>query len=169
MSQIEIFVFSFVKDYDGTPLEYTNEDCFVFAPDGITVEYELKGTITEPGSVDGEISNVVVKDANGNDVTDLYYIDVIKGSLTIDKVNIEVTANSVEKKYDGTPLTSDECWISFGSLIEGHSLVTEVVGKIVDIGTEKNKISSVKVIDENGNDVTKYYEIKKVDGVLTII
>ena len=45
---------------------------------------------------------------------------------------------------------------------------TETSGSIVDIGSGKNKITNITIYDASGNDVTKYYEISKVDGELTI-
>ena len=167
--QIEIYVMSYQKEYDGTELTYSEDDCIILAPEGITVEYDIQGTITEPGKVDAEITNIIARNEQGEDVTELYYIDIIKGSLSVEKINIEVTANSAEKVYDGSALTNNDCWISFGKLLEGHELVAEVSGKVIDIGSVDNEITSVKIYDKDGNDVTKYYEIKKVKGTLTII
>ena len=167
--QIEFYVMSYHKDYDGKELAYTKDDCIVLAPEGISVEYDIEGAITKPGKVEAVITNVVAKNELGEDVTDDYYIDIIAGNITIEKINLEITAGSSEKVYDGTPLTNPNYWISFGKLLEGHELIVEVSGKITDVGEEENKIIDIVILDENGNDVTDYYEIKAVKGLLKII
>ena len=70
--------------------------------------------------------------------------------------------------YDGTPLTNDTVYVSQGSLAEGHTLVTEVMGSIQDTGVIQNVITTAQILDAEGNDVTNCYKIVKTHGYLTI-
>jgi hypothetical protein len=94
----------------------------------------------------------------------------------VDKRAIELTAKSASKYYDADEdenkktLVCDGYDITLGTLLEGHS-IGEIVfeGSISQIGKVPCKIVSVKIIDQNGIDVTENYEITKLDGVLEIL
>ena len=66
------------------------------------------------------------------------------------------------------PLRNEEWELLHGDLLENHRLIASVEGEITDVGTVDNHIH-VYVVDENGNDVTNYYEIIFSLGKLNVI
>ena len=115
----------------------------------------------------------------GADVTYMYEI-ILEASdplgnayipISVDKRNIEITAASNSKVYDGTPLTDSAFTITKGTLVEGHYIKTPVHGSITNVGTVTNRIDPelVRIYDSEGRDVTANYNISTVDGILNII
>lgn len=135
--------------------------------DGHRLEVTTVGSITFPGEAENRVA-VLVFDENGSDVTDEYDIECIPGTLRVKRVPITVASQSASKIYDGTPLSNNECYVSLGQVISGHKLVAEAVSSITDIGTQENNITVAVIDEENGEDVTRYYDISKELGVLEI-
>ena len=115
----------------------------------------------------------VIYDSEGNDVSHYYNIyyspyqftkynsDKKKfySNFAITKIVLEYETASAEKVYDNTPLFNSE-FISFNEelLLDGHYIdVDETKMSVTNASTKQNKISFV-VRDENGNDVSKYYD-----------
>ena len=42
-------------------------------------------------------------------------------------------------------------------------------GTCSDVGWERNVVGKVVIQDQNGQDVTAFYEIARVDGILTLL
>ena len=142
-------------------------------PEGLTLVLDLAGSITDVGEFDFEAFYELpmkVIDQYGNDVTDNYYIKFVGKPLTVDPRKIVLASGSATKEYDGKPLTDDTVFISQGSLVEGHKLVAKTPGSIIVAGSVKNEIDiySIKVVDEEGNDVTQNYEFELKLGTLTV-
>lgn len=134
---------------------------------GHRLDVKTIGEITEVGEVDNELV-AHVYDENDNDVTSNYQIDIIAGKLEILPTKLVITSGSASKPYDGTPLMSDNYFISSGKLLDGHKLNVKLNGTITEPGTVDNTFEYVIVIDENGFDVTDNYKIEQVYSQLTI-
>ena len=155
------------KVYDGTPLtasgyeivsgSFVGEEGF----ESVTVE----GSQTLVGTSDNTITGYTFKD---NTKATNYNVITQKGTLTVEKatVEIEITANSANKVYDGTPLTASGYEMT-GDLLTGDKIEVTVSGTITDVGTATNEITEVK-ITHDGTDVTENYNITKVSGTLEI-
>ena len=95
--------------------------------------------------------------------------------LTVEQISIEFTAASEKREYDPDnrePLTNDGYHITMGALAEGHrvqSVSVQSDAYLVEIGQCSNKITYVVIVDEDGWDVTKHYNISYVDGLLELI
>lgn len=166
--EISIKATSAKKVYDGTELTANSYDVIsgeLESGDTLVVEYS--GSITNAGTTANKIVKVTAKDANGKDVTAKYKISTQDGTLEITKAPLTVTAKSAEKVYDGKALTANTCEVK-GSLAKGHKISATVTGSQTQIGSSKNKVSNVKIVDANGNDVTSNYEITYVEGTLTV-
>ena len=87
----------------------------------------------------------------------------------VSKRSITVTAGSTVQNDDGQTLTNDKVSITSGSLIEGHKLVTTIVGSQTGPGTSLNEITSYDIVDENGNSVKKFYNVSLVNGQLVLV
>lgn len=94
--------------------------------------------------------------------------------MNILKRPITITSSSVSKRDNGTPLSAAEYTINSNipdgtdTLLPGHTIQVDVKGVQTGVGSSENTIGDVVILDENGMDVTKYYEIQKVPGTLSV-
>ena len=144
--------------------------------DGIT--YYVTGLTSEASGVDVVDSvksipvtgTAVVKDANGNDVTDRFDVSVTRGSLTIVAREITVHAEKTVK-YNGSDQTLDitEGNITKGTVADGESLdlSASITGRNKGVYEEFDADPTYKVTDGEGNETTANYSIA-VTGKLTI-
>ena len=65
---------------------------------------------------------------------------------------------------------NEQVYISYGSLVNGHSLTALAMGYIDSVGSAENEIDimSINIVDRNGNSVLHNYSIGFVNGELTI-
>ena len=115
--------------------------------------------------------------------TDYPSVTTDTGTLEITPIatEITITANSASKYYDGTPLTNDGfTYTPADILVEGDTLVAEIVGTITEIGDSLNRVVSYQVLrNVNFNrrglasytqDVTNCYTFAlPVSGTLSIV
>ena len=123
------------------------------------------------GSYDGAFSgDVVIKDAQGNDVTKNYNVTQTPGKLTITNAQFAVTftGESAEKVYNGSEQSITG--ITVVGLKTGHryeGLTYAAKGK--DKGEYVGAFTgTVKILDENNVDVTENYAVAQTPGKLTI-
>ena len=174
--------------YDGQP-----HDCKEFTlssnlsdGDTISVSFDPSSVITDAGSVANRISTVVIKDSSGNAVpfalngqgSGKYNITLAEGALKIEPFKVTLTAVSAEKYYDGSALKNDN--VKATALVSGHKFsvvkfaVTDSQGNLikngpVSVGTYTKKVTDVSIVDSKGNDVTRNYDITKIDGTLKVL
>ena len=101
-----------------------------------------------------------------------YDVNTVFGTLEITKAENEivVTASSSSMVYNGTALTNPEYMYDESLLPGEHMLVASTTGSQIEAGSSANKIveGSVKIFDSSENDVTDAFNIKTVDGTLTV-
>ena len=120
---------------------------------------ETAPTFTEAGTY-----TVYVKATNPN----YNETQVAEGTVVISKREITITADSAEKRYDGTDLTAPTATITGGTLAEGQTLESvTVTGAQRSTGTSAN-VASNAMIKSGNTDVTANYAITYTDGVLTV-
>ena len=180
---IEVELYQLQKYYDGTPISFTGEDyTFTAVIDNAKVDVSLNISLVDVGSL-------TLSDLNENSdqyamlkisgVDDLTYYKVLfkvpEGMISygdipirVDARPLTITASSATKEYDGEYLTSDDYYITKGSLCEGHTITVTIDGSIKQIGEEINMITSCTIFDVDGNDVTSNYDITAVAGLLTV-
>ena len=162
------------KDFDGTPL---TKDGFTLSSGTLMADHTVSATVTgsqtEVGSSANKIgaASVVVTDKDGKNVTGLYSIRLVDGTLTVKSVAaptaITITMKSAEKVYDGTPLTSKDYEITSGALAEGDTLVPgTITGEQTDAGS--SSITAAFSVKNGEKDVTAKYTITLVPGKLTV-
>ena len=123
------------------------------------------------GSYDGAFSgDVVIKDAQGNDVTKNYNVTKTPGKLTITNASFTVTftGESDTKVYNGSEQSITG--ITVVGLKTGHRYENLTYAAK---GTDKGEYigaftGTVKILDENNVDVTENYAITQTPGKLTI-
>ena len=173
-TQIIVNVYGVQKYYDGKPLEYLPDDYYITKiPEGLTLILDLAGSVTDAEKFDFEAFYELpmkVIDEYGNDVTDDYYVKFVGEPLRVDPRKLVLSSMSHTKEYDGKPLADDTVVISQGSLVEGHTLIATATGTITVPGSTKNTIDkfSVKIVDEDGNDVSHNYVFEFMEGTLTV-
>ena len=162
---------SAVKTYDGEPLYANNEN--VFTTDDLVkgdhIEVVGSNKLTNVGTINANANLKAVSDTFG-DVTSLYKFDVKSSSLTVNKRSVSLKINDYEKEYDGkaTNIDASYCKITEGALVEGHNLEI-TFNQYIDAGEYEITPYSIKVIDEEGVDVTQNYNFNITSGICRVL
>lgn len=163
-------------EYDGQPHGYVGHTASNLAEGHSVQSVESSFTATEVGYYETmiDVSDTVIVDAKGNDVTRNYAITYIFGNLRITKrgagerkVLIIARDNTVE--YDGQP--HGQNGIDTDYLAPGH--------RVADVTIDGEKINAGRyaallypydavIVDAEGNDVTHNYKLTYVKGTLEI-
>ena len=133
---------------------------------GHMIQAEFLGSQTEIGTSEN-IFTVKRVDALGKDVTHKYEIELVYGKLNVTPIELTIETPWADKIYDGTPLECKE-WSVVGNLMHGHELTLSVTGSQTEIGSSPNSVENVAVLDVNGYDVSKYYNINILPGELVV-
>ena len=147
----------------------------------------IEGSETDAGVYADKLvpGNAVIVDRNGVEVTANYDITYVPGALTItrrgagdDKVVLTAANNTVV--YDGQPhgvklnaAGEIEVGTSYTitNLADGHKVQSVVIsGSETAVGEYENRLvpSGAKIVDAEGNDVTRNYVVGYKNGKLTI-
>ncbi len=134
--------------------------------------HKIEVTIEDEITFVGEVPNtpkVVVFDADGNDVTHLWSITAKEGTLSVIPKRINVYTNSLEKQYDGTPLTAPiDSFIQPVGLVLDHTLNATCVGTQTKVGESANSITETIITNGEGEDVTDNYSLSFVYGLVKV-
>ncbi len=161
------------KDYDGTPLTSNNVEV---SGDGFAngqgATYNVTGTQTAVGSS----SNSFSYSLNAGTDSGNYNITAKEGKLTVNdraqKYEVTVKANSSTGIYNGSEQSVSG--VSGTKFTNDRGVTFTITGlnasaKGTDAGEYASKVTgTVKVLDPDGNDVTKQFKVNKEDGKLTI-
>ena len=82
----------------------------------------------------------VVRDAEGNDVTDQFKVDTVDGALAIGKREVTLASASDEKVYDGRALVNDTVTGS-EAFVEGEGATFAVTGSQTIVGSSPNEFT----------------------------
>ena len=155
--------------YNGTALvnEYT-ELVEGTLKDGHTLTTTVLGSQTNAGSSENKFT-ATVYDANGADVSGDYEIEYNYGTLLVNPNPISITAGSVKKEYDGTPLVckNDNFKLSAGALVEGDVLTCTISGTTTDAG-KVDSVAAAKIVTAEGEDVTANYAVTYITGTIEV-
>ena len=158
---------SSAKTYDGAPLRDGSFSCNGLL-EGDALQAQVHGSITSVGSAVNAIELVSITH-DGRDVTGEYEIMLRDGTLTVRPIEIEITAGSRTREYDGAALRCDDWALTHGALLEGHALRDVcVTGSRTEVGWAENLPGGARIVDEDGTDVTENYDIRYVSGRLRV-
>lgn len=120
---------------------------------------DLTGNITSLQSINiREDQKVTIYNSLNQDVTKCYNYKVTPKTVSVTKRNVTIEVESISKKYDGSPLTSDEYKITNGSIYKNDSFSISFDDSITLVNTVYNTpICQIK--NKNGIDVTHLYNI----------
>ena len=155
------------KVYDGTALTKNSYSSTALAAGDSFDSVTVTGSQTVAGSSDNIPSAAVIKNAAGDDVTASYAVTYVNGTLEVIPKAVIVTADSINKVYDGTALT----WDSYQAdgLAGGDSIGSvKVNGSRTLAGISDNVPSEAVIVNAAGEDVTASYEITYVNGTLEV-
>lgn len=116
-----------------------------------------------------DASSVVIEDRRGRDVTDCYIISSGGATLNVKKVQISITVAeelkggrpvALSKEYDGTPLYTNNYFITKGEMKQGDHLSLTTPSPRVDAGKGSNAVN-IEVYSPDGQNRTAYYKIQK--------
>ena len=94
------------------------------------------GTDVKEGNYPNTVTGTaVVKDADGNDVTDQFTVNTENGSLVINSKKYSVETLDGNKTYDGTPLTAGA---KINGIIEGEVVEIKTTKSLTDVGNTLN-------------------------------
>lgn len=172
---LTVYTSSDSKTYDGTPLVCYEIDSAVGLLGGHEVVVNEDGdnaSQTEVGSTDNYLDISVIVSETGADVTYLYSIEQIYGTLAVTGIPLSVQTGSIEEKWTGDPIYCHKFDITEGELLPGHKIEVDENSPfnsyITDVGSAENNLV-FKVTDANDADVTKkYYDIEVIPGTLTV-
>ena len=161
--------------YDGQPhsatgletTSYTNKEGVQFSIRAKTSGAENKA---DADTYVNKVSDVVVTDPHGNDVTDQFKITTEDGKLTIDKRSVTITAGSAEKEYDGSALTADQADPKFTTdgFVDGQDISDVTVeGSQTQCGTSASTIKDKSWKFQKGTNGNNYSVTTK-QGTLTV-
>lgn len=173
LQELTVTTYGGEKVYDGTPLinsEYLIEGTYLSGHSLSALT--TTGTQLHAGSSLNAF-NIIITDAEGNDVTYMYKINAVYGTLRVLPREITVTADSAEAVYtDGsTALICSDYTITSDyetALAAGDVAEVTVTGSQTNVGYSSNVVGEVKITDADGNDVTSDYVIVKRDGTLRV-
>ena len=160
--------------YDGnSTIIYESQD-FEILSGNILDCYEFQGSFTiEVNAPNIILITPLLSDIsityNGESVMGNYDISIKESSLTISKRTITITSGSITKEYAKEPLSCSNYEITSGSLASGNTISVELTGVLTKIGTTKNTFGDIYIYDSEGNNITSYYIINKVEGDLKYV
>ena len=162
--------------YDGEEHEVTDYDVAISNPLYTEGDFTFSGT----AEVAGTNADTYEMGLSADDFTNIsgnfanVRFDVTDGFLKITKREVEFTANSASKAYDGKALTDDGYTLTGGSLAENQNETVTVVGSQTLVGSSDNEITEVRIVAGGavtralGEDVTDNYAITTIKGTLTV-
>ena len=132
----------------------------------------ITGSQTVPGTSDNT-ADIVIKDADNQDVTKNYNITKELGKLTVNtlsgdkRIALTLAPKAATAEYDGTAHGASDYEIVSGKLPEGVSLEVTYGGGRTDAGEGETSIASYK-LTQNDTDVTANFNVTTNTGKITI-
>ncbi len=165
---------SYSVTYTGEEIFGDVERCFIIFTEGMKEEgyhvtdIVLEGSLTEPGSITLTIVDYTIVDGNGNVVN--MPVTELTGTLTVVRRSLTICTSDVYDFVD-EPVSPGKPYISSGSLAPGHSLYFYYTGSYSAFGAAgeyPNDSWVISIVDENGNDVSGYYDLTVLYGTFYI-
>lgn len=163
---ITIVTASAEKVYDGKPLSSDEWECLGTLLEGHKVAVTCITEKSDVGTFQNE-AEVQFRDKDGNDVSQLYNVDMKYGTLTISPLPLHIMTGNATKEYDGTRLSCDTWEIVSGKLAAGEKIDLRSFTVLNAIGVTENKMNFA-ITDAKGNDITYRYQITQETGELCI-
>ena len=147
--------------YDG--LAHGTEVTVSDLPKGYSLEKAASSaTATDvTTAIEATCDTLVIKNAEGKDVTNNLKITKVPGSITITPATLTVTTPSANKVYDGSPLKADG---TISGFVNNETATFTTTGSQTEVGNSKNTYS----IKWDGTAKSTNYQISEAVGTLTV-
>lgn len=154
------------QKYDGTTLKASNllKGFEEFEALGYSYAAVVEGERASAGISTSTITSITIYDKNNNDVTSLFKLTLNTGVVHVYLYALNFISPSDAFVYCTKSVPSARH--TSGALAPNHTFVIEST-VVADAGILPNSFS-VKILDENKNDVTDIYYIRKTYGTLII-
>ncbi len=133
-------------------------------PDGYTLG-TASSSATATNVADGEVAatadTLVIKNAEGEDVTSKLKITYVDSSIKIVPAELRITTGSASKTYDGTALTNSE--LKIAGLVGNDAVAAKTIGAQTEVGSSANTYQ----IDWGTTDANNYSIVESL-GTLTV-
>ena len=160
------------KEYDGLPL--TNDEYYLEfgrVRNGHRLECNTVGTITLVGSASNNIS-VHVYGEYGEDLTDMYEIQITPGLLSVQPRRIAIQTRDVSRPVGSDPVTDDWELID-GTLAAGETLSVRTTQQLANSMTPQvgdNRAELISIVAEGrSEDLSTCYQIAYYYGYYEIM
>lgn len=142
-ASLEAKAFSKKRIYNGEPLNAENGTLTGALPAGHSAEVVSNGeTITNAGTISTVVKQVIIRNADGKDVTDQFTgITKKDGKLEVTKRTVNMKSDSASKTFDGTPLTRPHVTVSGDGFVPGEVSDIRATGSITKEGVVDNSIT----------------------------
>lgn len=157
------------KVYDGKPLRagtnYKITSGSLFRNDHVVVK--KANSITNAVEVAPDLELGFETDHN-DDISHLYNSSLSSNSdFSISKRPLEITFDDYEKVYDGYAMPDPTFRITNGSILDNNHIEMEF-NNYIDAGEYEANFYSVRILDENNEDVTSNYDWSIIPGKIKI-
>lgn len=153
--------------YDGENHEVTGYTVESISNSKYTVDdFKFNGNATVTGK-DAGTYEMELKESDFENINKNFAkvrFEIIDGSLVIEKREVTLTSASVEKDYDGTPLTKNEVNVTGDGFADGEGATYKFTGSQTEVGESDNKFTYTL----NANTKADNYEIKVEYGKLKV-
>ncbi|WP_207640715.1 hypothetical protein [Butyrivibrio sp. VCD2006] len=106
----------------------------------------------------------VIRDAEGNDVTNQFVFEFKPGKFEIEKRHVILTSASLTKKYHNKTIKKHSVTVSGDGFAEGEGATYEFTGKQKEVGQSYNYFT----YKLNEGTLADNYDIEKVPGILKV-
>jgi hypothetical protein len=182
VTPLDLEILDIEKVYDGKTIANTSavlryDESILQPGEKIVVTFDDMGPQSNPKAMPNDIGQYELRgklsivDAEGNILKCVYQPNItFVGDLIITPRSFAINTETVQKTFDGSPLTNSVQTITGQGLAEGHTLVIVFSGTQTEVGSSVNFLdwSKLKVLDENQQDVTKNYSITYNYGMLIV-
>ncbi|MDO4854291.1 MAG: SHIRT domain-containing protein [Coriobacteriia bacterium] len=133
-------------------------------PDGYTLD-TASSSATATNVADGEVAAtadaLVIRNAEGEDVTKDLKITYIDGTIKIVPAELRITTGTAAKAYDGTALTNSD--LKIAGLVGTDAVIAKTTGAQTEVGSSANTYE----IDWGTTDANNYSIVESL-GTLTV-
>lgn len=157
------------KEYDSTPIN-SNESPLIVAGSLYNDDY-FSSSLNQPayqvGSYEPSLNINFYSNDFGN-INNLYEYTLSDDSnYKINARKITIDTESYEKTYDGIATNLEGVTVSNGSLVPGDRIIA-IFNQYIDAGTYDNVPYSIRIYNQQDQDVTRNYDISYNYGKITI-
>lgn len=176
---LQVTVEALTAQYNGQPFTFTGYEISggeLVEGDKEEITFEVESQsgniinqLINVGTINSTDPKVVITDKNNVEVTDLYAVEIISGTLTVEQRPLLIQTKNGELTYSGVEQSYPEFELMDEYLLEGHTVkvAEDHADTFLDCGEYENKLSFV-ILDQDGNDVSSNYSINVGYGKVTV-